>query len=76
MHSAAENLELAALALPAGDRARLAKVLIESLDQDPEIEAAWNAEIRRRVAQVESGEVDLIPADEVFAAARRLIDRS
>lgn len=76
MRTAADNLELAALALPAGDRARLAKVLIESLDQDPEVEAAWEREISRRVAQVEAGEATLVPAEDVFAEARRLIDGS
>ena len=76
MRSGAEELELAALSLPAGDRARLAKRLIESLDQDPEIEVAWDQEVARRVARIESGEATLIPAEEVFAKARRLIDAS
>ncbi|MEQ9401910.1 MAG: addiction module protein [Longimicrobiales bacterium] len=76
MRTGAEDLELAVLSLPAGDRARLARRLIESLDQDPDIEAAWEKEIARRVASIEAGEAKLIPADEVFAEARRLIDAS
>ena len=76
MRTAAEDLERAVLSLPAGDRARLAKRLIESLDQDPEVETAWEKEIARRVAQIESGEATLIPAEEVFSKARRLIDAS
>jgi putative addiction module component (TIGR02574 family) len=76
MRTAADNLEQAALSLPPGERARLAKALIESLDQDPEVEAAWEREIRRRVAMVESGEATVIPAEDVFAEARRLIDAS
>lgn len=76
MRTGAEDLELAVLSLPAGDRARLAKRLIESLDQDPEVEAAWEREIARRVSRIESGEATLIPADEVFSEARRLIDAS
>jgi putative addiction module component (TIGR02574 family) len=76
MHTLGDNLELAALALPAGERARLARVLIESLDQDPEIEAAWEREISRRVARVESGEATLVPAEEVFAEARRRLNGS
>jgi len=76
MRTAADNLEQAALSLPLGERARLARTLIESLDQDPEIEAAWEGEIRRRVAKVESGEATVIPAGDVFAEARRLIDAS
>jgi len=76
MRTAADNLEQAALALPLGDRARLARALIESLEQDPEVEAAWEREIRRRVAMVESCEATVIPAEDVFAEARRLIDAS
>jgi hypothetical protein len=38
------------------------------------VEAAWNAEIRKRVAAFERGELELIPADEVFARARSLAD--
>ncbi len=76
MRTATDNLELAVLSLPTGDRARLAKVLIESLDENPDVEAAWDREISRRVAQVESGEATLVPAEDVFAEARRLIDAS
>lgn len=74
MRTGAEDLEVAVLSLPAGDRARLAKRLIESLDQDPGIEAAWEKEIARRVARIESGKASLVPAEEVFAKARSLID--
>ncbi len=76
MRTGTEELELEALSLPAGDRARLAKRLIESLDQDPDVEAAWEKEITRRVASVESGEATLVAADDVFSEARRLIDAS
>lgn len=55
------------------DRARLAEVLLASLEGDlePELDAAWDEEIRRRVAEVESGAATLVPADEVFARVRR-----
>jgi putative addiction module component (TIGR02574 family) len=76
MRTAADILEEAALALPLGERARVAKALIESLDQDPEVEAAWEGEIRRRVAMVESAKATILPAEDVFAEARRLIDSS
>lgn len=74
MRTAADNLEQAVRALPLGERARLAKALIESLDRDPEVEAAWEREISRRVAMVESGEATVVPAEDVFAEARRLIE--
>ena len=54
------------------DRARLAEELLASLEgaQDPEVDAAWDEEIRKRIAEVESGVVKLMPADEVFARVR------
>lgn len=56
-------------------RAELAERLIGSLAEDvaPEITEAQLAEVKRRIAEVESGEVELIPGDEVFARARRLL---
>jgi putative addiction module component (TIGR02574 family) len=55
------------------ERAELALSLIESLDGpvDPDVEDAWRLEIERRVGQIERGEVQLIPGDEVFARLRR-----
>jgi hypothetical protein len=42
-------------------------------DASPEITEAQLAEVRRRIAQVESGEVALIPGDEALARVRRLL---
>ncbi|MBE0621035.1 MAG: addiction module protein [Burkholderiales bacterium] len=55
------------------ERAELALSLIESLDgpADPDVEEAWRVEVERRIAQIERGEVQLIPGDEVFARLRR-----
>jgi len=39
-----------------------------------DIERAWRDEIRRRAAELDAGRARLIPADEVFAKARKLID--
>jgi len=36
------------------------------------VQAAWEAEIADRIARYEPGEAKFIPAEEVFAAARRL----
>jgi putative addiction module component (TIGR02574 family) len=62
--------------LPPEERARLAEVLLESLLEasSPTIEAAWDAEIRTRVEAYERGELELIPAEEVFARARKLAE--
>lgn len=56
------------------DRATLAGLLIESLEgePDPGVEAAWAAEIERRVAELDEGTVKTIPWEEV---RRRLLDR-
>jgi putative addiction module component (TIGR02574 family) len=66
-----------ALALPQGERARIARALIDSLDEDDaenlspaEIESAWRAEIERREEEIEHDPNVLIPADQVFAEAR------
>ncbi len=60
--------------LPEKDRADLAGLLIESLEGEPDegVEAAWAAEIERRVAQLEAGTVKSIPWEEV---RQRLLDR-
>lgn len=56
------------------DRSRLVELLLESLHEPPlaEIEAAWDEEIRRRVAAFERGEVQTYAAKDVFAEARRI----
>ena len=67
------ELKKKASELPDAERAELALSLIESLDgpADPDVEEAWRLEIERRVGQIERGEVQLIPGDEVFARLRR-----
>jgi len=56
------------------DRAALAGLLIESLEgePDPDIEAAWAAEIEKRVAELDAGTVQSIPWEQV---RQRLLDR-
>jgi putative addiction module component (TIGR02574 family) len=60
-----------ALRLPAAARAALAAELIASLDEhvDPDAEAAWSLEIRRRLDEIDSGAVRPIP----WSDARRRI---
>jgi putative addiction module component (TIGR02574 family) len=67
------ELKEKAAQLPDGQRAELALALIESLDgpADADVEEAWRVEIAHRAAQVERGEVKLIPGDEVFERLRR-----
>ena len=77
MPTLVEELSERAKTLSVQDRARLAEELLESLDQEPSsgVEAARDREIQRRVAEVESGMVTLVPSDDVHADARRLILR-
>ena len=67
------ELEQQARALSPDDRARLAEVLLESLQGPPlsEVETAWSREIEERVAAYDRGEVQAYPAEDVFAEARR-----
>ena len=69
-----EEIFREAMALPADAPAELTERLVESLAQDvsPEITEAQLAEVRRRIAQVESGEVELIPGDEALARVQSL----
>lgn len=68
-----DNVHQLALALPEDQRIRLAKALYESVDiaeereSEAEIEAAWGAEIKRRLEEIDSGAVELIPLDDVPA---------
>lgn len=42
---------------------------------DPETEATWQSEIARRVEEIQSGEVQGIPGDEVSARVRKIVGR-
>ncbi len=68
------ELSRKAQTLTVEERAQLAQELLESVerDSDPEVQVAWEAEIASRITRYERGEAELIPAEEVFAAARRL----
>ncbi|MGE0442142.1 MAG: addiction module protein [Gemmatimonadales bacterium] len=66
-----ETLEAQLLRLPPEDRAHLAKVLIESLDEQPDLDPAWIEEAERRAADLASGAVGAVPAEQAIAEARR-----
>ena len=52
--------------LPKSERAALAQEIITSLDgvRDDAVEQAWEKEIMRRMAQVETGQAELLTCDE------------
>jgi putative addiction module component (TIGR02574 family) len=65
-----EALEAEALKLTSGERAAFAQLLLASLDEDAEIEEAWAIEVERRITDVESGAVQVIPISEALAQVR------
>lgn len=74
MSTLLEELSEKAKSLSLEERAQLAQELLESVEReaDPEVEAAWEVEIASRITKYEQGKATLVPAEEVFAAARRL----
>jgi putative addiction module component (TIGR02574 family) len=64
----------AALALPLEERAAVADRLVASLAEDapPEITRLQLDQVRRRIAEVESGFVTLIPGEEALEQVRAL----
>ena len=74
MSDVLKELEQQAKALTPEERAKLAEILLESLQEAPiaDIEAAWDREIQKRAAAYDRGELQTISAEDVFAEARRL----
>ena len=66
-----------ALSLPSDARLSLVEKLLTSLNLPTHvgIDRLWAEETERRVAQIDRGEVDLIPGDEVFAKIRQKYQR-
>jgi putative addiction module component (TIGR02574 family) len=73
MSAVLDELKQKAIQLSEGERAELALSLIESLDgeADTGVDEAWRVEIDRRIGEIDRGDVQLIPGDEVFARLRR-----
>jgi putative addiction module component (TIGR02574 family) len=72
MTETAERMKHELAQLSQRDRAELAHFLIHSLDEeaDPDAEAAWDAELARRMAEIQSGQAVGEPAEQVFAEIR------
>lgn len=75
MTEAVAHLLASADQLSAAERVELADRLVERLTDalPPDLVAAQAAEVRRRIAQVDSGEATLVPAEVVIAEARQLV---
>jgi len=67
-----EALAEQAMGLPAESRARLAELLVDSLDGAAleRVDALWIAEAKRRRDDVRSGRVAAVPGEEALSRAR------
>lgn len=59
-----------ALKLTRDEREALVQQLLASLQDDASVSEAWAVEIERRIAEIESGEVDLMPVADALAQVR------
>ena len=74
MTTLVDELSQKALELPPEERVRLAERLLATVHEvDAEVEAAWDQEIQRRLAEIDNGTAKLIPAEEVFAEVHRIL---
>ena len=62
-----------ALSLPADARVSLVEKLLSSLNLPtrPEIDRLWAEEAEKRIAQIDKGEIKLVPGRKVFANIRK-----
>ena len=74
MSTEPDNILQQALELPESDRAAIAASLFQSLDTeiDENADELWDAEIKRRIAEIDNGTVELIPWDDVMAKMRQI----
>ena len=70
METVLEKLETEVLKLSRSERAALVRLLLESLDDDRDLDAAWADEVDLRVAEVESGKSGVVPMADAMAEVR------
>ena len=75
MENTLEQITEAARTLPGVDRARLADVLVHSLDDETltEIDRLWLDEAKRRRDEVRAGLVDTVPGAEALRRVREMV---
>ena len=72
MHSTAEAMAEEARTLPVADKLALIDRLLAQLDRpDPELDAVWADEARKRWKAYRDGRLGSVSYDEVMAAYRR-----
>ena len=64
-----DQIKQEVLELSIHERAELAHILIESIEENPgiDVSSAWDIELRKRIREIREGKVKGIPAEEVFA---------
>ena len=77
MSATFDELSSMAMSLSPIERARLADLMVESLDAAPltEVDQAWIALAQRRALEVREGTAKTYSADEVLDEARRSVGR-
>lgn len=77
MNGSVETIVSEAVQLPPDQRLTLAHRILSSIEPEPsaETDAAWDQEIRERIARYDTGTVRGIPASEVFAELDRRLQR-
>ena len=60
-------IEQSVLGLPESERAHLVHLLLDSLDaaSEPDIQAIWLSEARRRADEIDAGKVKLVSGEEL-----------
>ncbi|MEX2489192.1 MAG: addiction module protein [Pseudomonadales bacterium] len=73
MQNSLKQIEQQALSLTGEERAKLAEVMLESLNPAvADVEEAWAREIEQRVAAFDRGEIPAYAAEDVFAEAMHI----
>ena len=72
MSTKANEVIQKALRLSVEERAQVARKIISSLEpqEEAEVEVAWQKEISRRIAEIKSGSVKLVPLETVLRRAK------
>jgi putative addiction module component (TIGR02574 family) len=74
MSTSLDDVTEQALKLTAEERAELIERLAETVLPAPPLHSSWDAELARRIAEMDAGLVEPIPAEQVFAEMRDMID--
>ena len=74
MNATLDSVEAAALQLSTDDRRELIERLLEPVLPAELLHPAWEAEIARRVTEVDAGLVECIPFEQVLAKTRATIE--